>query len=331
MNTKQKDDGVWGIEELEDLEEKVIKPNQWVAVGSKTFKAVSVTHNSIPAGCYSITMDRTDGASIFTGKRIKIDDIISFKDGLTEKILKEVNDFWGKEKTFKANGFLHRRGFLLYGGAGTGKSSIVWQIAQDVIKRDGIVFVCQNPEYFSKGLTVFRQVELDRPIVCIFEDIDAIISKYGDTEILQLLDGDNQVDRVINLATTNFPEKLDKRIVSRPRRFDRLYKILNPSDSIRIQFLKKKLSGIKGQDIKEWIKKTKNLSFAALTESLISVLCLGNDLNETIEILRDIESKEPKISDFGTGKVGFKMDEKDDDLDGEDPYLPNFIKKTNQD
>lgn len=304
-----KEEGIWDIDELE---ERVIKPNQWAAVGSKTFKAVSVTHTKLPAGCYSITMDRNDGSIIFTGKSIKSDDILSFHDGLTETFLKEVSEFWSKQKTFKEHGFLHRRGYLLYGSQGTGKSSIVWQVSQDVIKRGGVVFVCQNPEFFSKGLTTFRQVEPDRPIVCIFEDLDAIIHKYGETEILQLLDGDNQVDRVINIATTNYPELLDKRIVSRPRRFDRLLKILNPSDKIRIEFLKKKLP--KSAKQKDWIEKTKGLSFAALTESLISVLCLGNDLSETVEILKDIESKEPKSSDFGRGKVGFN-NEDDDQLE----------------
>lgn len=303
-----KEEGIWDIDELED---KVIKPNQWAAVGSKTFKAVSVTHTKLPAGCYSVTLDRNDGSILFIGKTIKSDDILSFHDGLTETFLKEVSEFWLKEKTFKEHGFLHRRGYLLYGSQGTGKSSIVWQVSQDVIKRGGIVFVCQNPEFFSKGLTTFRQVEPDRPVVCVFEDIDAIIHKYGETEILQLLDGDNQVDRVINIATTNYPELLDKRIVSRPRRFDRLLKVLNPSDKIRIEFLKKKLP--KSANQKEWIKKTEGLSFAALTETLISVLCLENDLTETVEILKDIESKEPKSSDFGRSKVGFSNDDDEDD------------------
>lgn len=300
------DEGIW---DLGDLEEKIIKPNQWAAVGAKTFKAVSVTHTKLPARCYSITIDRNDGAVVFTGKSVKIDEILSFKDGLTQSFMKEVNEFWGKEKLFKDNGFLHRRGYLLYGSQGTGKSSIVWKVAQDVIKRDGVVFVCQNPEFFAKALTVFRQVEPDRPVVCVFEDIDAIIAKYGESEILQLLDGDNQIDRVINIATTNYPELLDKRIVSRPRRFDRLYKILAPSDDIRIQFLKKKLP--KTANVKQWIDKTKGLSFAALTESLISVLCLGNSLDETVATLKDIESKEPKSSDFGTKKVGFDNEDED--------------------
>lgn len=566
MNTPEKEEGIWDIEELE---EKVIKPNQWGAIGAKTFKAVSVTHEKLPSRCYSITRDNQDNMPIFTGKSIKSDDIYSFKGGLTNTLMTEVNEFWGKQKLFKDNGFLHRRGYLLYGSQGTGKSSIVWQVAMDVIKRGGVVFVCENPSFFTRGLSIFRQVEPDRPIVCVFEDIDAIITKYGETDILQLLDGDNQVDRVVNIATcfppnirmlttnlewvpcgnlkagdelwafdeekpkgrgarrrfrkakvlvseralkecvkitlntgesiictsdhpwlsfldsqqksfrldwvkaenlmkspnlvrpfipwttettweagwlagildgegcvskskkgidgrqrnqtvtvaqnkgytadkiykamisrvdvhyyerntrkgmmvletkggiaatakiigqtraerliknfdisngmmynkfpsrvikvenigiqeiqsiqttsgtyiaegfathnTNYPELLDKRIVSRPRRFDRIHKILVPSDEVRIQYLKKKLIGIKGQDLKEWIKKTKGLSFAALTESLISVLCLDNKIDETISILRDIESKEPKSSDFGTGKMGFNSGNDDND------------------
>lgn len=316
MNTpKTQEEGIWNMDELE---EKVIKPNQWAAVGSKIFKAVSVTHTQLPSGCYAINRDRNDDSALFIRKDVKTDDIFSFKGDLVANFLTEVNEFWGKQKSFKEHGFLHRRGYLLYGNQGTGKSSIVWQVAIDVIKRGGIVFVCENPTFFSKGLSTFRQVELERPIVCVFEDIDAIITKYGETDILQLLDGDNQVDRVINVATTNYPELLDKRIVSRPRRFDRLLKILNPSDDIRIQFLKKKLP--KDQDLKKWIKLTEGLSFAGLTESLISVLCLDNKLEETVEILKDIESKEPKSSDFGTGKVGFNNGNKEEPENPDDDW-----------
>lgn len=305
MNKRDPDsleeNGIWNINEIE---EKVSKPNQWGSIGARMYKAVSVTHETIPAGCYSVTLDNRDDSIIFIGKYIKSDKIIQFKDGLTSRILLEIDNFWGKQKLFTANGFLHRRGYLLYGPQGTGKSSIVWQVAQDVIKRGGVVFVCDNPKFFAQALKTFRQVEPDRPVVCVFEDIDAIIKKYGDTEILSLLDGDNQVDRVINLATTNYPESLDKRIVSRPRRFDRIYKILCPDDSIREAFLKAKLP--KTQNIKKWMKETTGLSFAALSETLISVLCLGNKLEETTKILRDLESKTPAESDFGNGEgMGF--------------------------
>lgn len=303
------EEGVWGAEELED---RTIRPNKWGRVGSKTYKAFPIMDGPMPAGCYSITQDNQDHAPIFMEKELKSDSILTFKGDMTSSFMAEIDGFWGKEASFKANGFLHRRGYLLYGTQGTGKSSMVWQVAKDVVSRGGIVFVCENPIFFAKGLASFRVVEPNRPVVCVFEDIDAIIGKYGESEILSLLDGDGQIDRVVNVATTNYPEKLDKRIVSRPRRFDRVYKIEVPSDEVRIQFLKAKLP--KGQDQKAWIKKTKGLTFAALTECLISVLCLGNKLDDTVNILKDIESKTPKLSDFG-GVKGFTADKDDDEDD----------------
>lgn len=300
------DNGVYGVNNLD--EERVIKPSQWGAVGARIFKAFSVTHTKLPPGCYTITIDRTDEKPVFIGKYIKNDKIMRFKDDLTDKFLKEIDSFWGKGEIFNKNGFLHRRGYMLYGSQGVGKSSIVLQVMKDVIDRGGIVLSCDNPRFFMEGLKNFRQVEGDRPLVCVFEDIDAIIKKYGDTELLSILDGDNQIDKCINIATTNYPELLDKRIVNRPRRFDRIYKIVSPSEKIRISFLKEKLP--KAQNLKEWVTKTKGLSFAALAETLISVLCLDNKLDDTVKILKDLENGNPTStdSDFG-GSLGFGKDE----------------------
>lgn len=299
------DDGIYNMYNLKlEQEEEVIRPNQWGTVGARIFKAFSVTHEKLPPGCYGVTIDRQDDKPIFVGRYIKNDKIMRFKGELADKFLNEIDEFWNKEEAFKKHGFLHRRGYMLYGAQGVGKSSIVWQVMKDVVDRGGVVLICDNPKFFIDGLKNFRQVEPKRPIVCVFEDIDAIIKKYGDTEILSILDGDNQIDRVINIATTNYPELLDRRIVNRPRRFDRIYKITPPSDKVRIAFLKEKLP--KTEKVAEWVKKTKGLSFAALAETLISVLCLDNKLDDTVKTLRDIESGNPTSSDkeFG-GKVGF--------------------------
>ncbi len=113
------------------------------------------------------------------------------------------------------------------------------------------------------------------------------------------------IDGVLNIATTNYPERLDKRLVSRPRRFDRVLKVDVPSDAVRKEFLKFKLP--KGSDIKEWVKKTKDMSLAAVTEAIISVTCLGNDLDDTIAILKSLEKDSPSSEDFGSkATLGFK-------------------------
>ena len=63
------------------------------------------------------------------------------------------------------------------------------------------------------ALKVFREIEPNRSIIYIFEDIDSIIEHHGEDEILSVLDGEMQVNKVLNIATTNYPERLDRRIV----------------------------------------------------------------------------------------------------------------------
>ena len=118
-----------------------------------------------------------------------------------------------------------------------------------------------------------------------------------------LLDGENQVDRVINIATTNYPEKLDKRIVARPRRFDRVIKIDMPNEKIRKEYFKNKL-GINGEDLDYWTEASNGFSFASLSELVISVKCLGNSFEKSIERLKEL-SRKHSSSEFEQASVGF--------------------------
>ena len=284
------------------------QPTQWGLVASNAWKSQSLTSKILEPGEYGIAIDGRDDRPVFTKKNGKSDDLIRFQGGLADTVFREIANFWDKGESFKKIGFLHRRGYIFYCPAGGGKTSIVKQILNSIVEHGGVVFHCSHPGAFSVGLEAFRQVEPDRPIVCVFEDIDALIKKFGDDDILSILDGTNQVNKVLNLATTNFPENLDKRIVSRPRRFDRIYKILAPDEKTRRAYLKLKLPKREKLDI--WVKKTEDLSFAGLTEAVISVICLGNPLDEVIETLKKLEQGKPS-SDDGGPDVGFKDLSKD--------------------
>ena len=56
----------------------------------------------------------------------------------------------------------------------------------------------------------------------------------------------------------------------------------------------------------------------SLTEIIISVVCLGKDLDETVQILKDIESK--TLSSEKAGGIGFNMGKDDEMIDDEDLY-----------
>src|SRR6202035_2039476 len=160
---------------------------------------------------------------------------------------------------------------------------------------------CTFPYHFIRCMEGFRQVEPQRPMICIFEDIDAIIEEHSDSDLLQWLDGTQQVDRAVNLATTNYPEKLDRRIVSRPRRFDRLLRIDAPDARFREAYLARKLCGQSAAERARWVELTDGLPFAALAELVISVECLGNDLEESAALLKSLDARTPSSLEFCDG------------------------------
>ncbi len=283
-----------------DRSELNLAPCQWGMIALNQFKATSITMPLLPSGVYEINKDEHDGKSVFIKKTVVHDKLIPLK-GLPKQVIDEIRDFWGKESLFKSLGFLHRRGYLFYGSHGTGKSSLVHEIVDGVLSNQGIVFYCDNPHLFNEGLSMFRKVEPNRKIVCVFEDIDAIIKRHGEALILSILDGENQISGVCNLATTNYPELLDKRIVGRPRRFDRVYRIGNLDDEARLAYLKAKLP--KGEDPKIWLKQTQGLSIAQISEIIISVLCLGVPMKQAVEIVTELA--QDKASSDGDEPIGF--------------------------
>lgn len=243
---------------------------------------------------------------LFTQLPIKVDELLSFPDSLSESVLREIDSFWQRGHLFKEYGFLHRRGYLFYGPMGSGKSCLIAQIVDAIIKRKGIVFIAQNPSLLIFCLRRFREIEPERQVICLFEDIDALIETHGENQYLSALDGEHQIDRVLNLATTNYPERLDKRIVQRPRRFDRIIKIDMPSDKIRRVYFQKKLN-IGDEELDKWVQATDGFSFAACAELVVSVKCLGNDFDDSVQKLSLMTAVKVSSAEFNNSRMGFSQ------------------------
>lgn len=258
----------------------------------------------LKAGVYSV--NRIDsGLPIFIPSPIKSDNWLNFKNDVISNILNEINTFWLKKAEFAKYGFLQRRGYMLYGPAGTGKTILTKQIMSKIIEDDGIVLLCQSPYYLINGIDYLRRVEPNRRLVVVMEDIDSIIDQYGESSLLSYLDGEHSGNYILNIATTNYPEKLDKRIVARPRRFDRLIKIGYPEKDERRHFFKEKLQ-LEDSELDEWVNVTDHYTFAAMSELVISVKCLGNDLQKAAKDIQSLLESKPSSNDYENNrKMGF--------------------------
>jgi len=275
---------------------------QWTVPESGVYFPIGETAPKLPAGYYKVAFFARNIS--FFRQTLNTDNLLRFEDSKVDKILKEIDTFWDSRDKFETYGFLQKRGIILYGPQGSGKSASVQLIVKDIIERDGVVIMGDTPELLAEGLRKLRIVEPDRKLACVFEDIDAIIQREGEHPLLSILDGDIQVDRLLNLATTNYPERLDKRIVARPRRFDHLVFVDMPKESIRKEYFLNKLN-LNKVEVSKWVKATDGLSFASMAELVVSVKCLGNDFEGTIKRLRQIEEAKATSDNYFMDKIGF--------------------------
>lgn len=277
-------------------------PKQYTTNG-EIYRPVGSTVGFLKSGVYDVNID--DHGVSFSNKVILSDHWLNFRDDLVVQVMDEIEKFWDSSEAFKKYGFLQRRGYLLYGPAGTGKSVLINQIIHQLISKDGIVFIGENPNILVAAIKIFRKIEPSRKIIVVLEDIDAIIQRYGESTLLSYLDGEDSSNYVINICSTNYPEKLDRRLVNRPRRIDRLIHITFPDAKMRSHFFKEKM-GIDGEELDKWVTNTEKFTFAGLTELVISVKCLGNDFEVAIKNLRSLLDAKPSSENFDNNrKVGF--------------------------
>lgn len=286
------------------IPENTNNPIEWCELDKGLFSASPKTRAVLPAAVYSVGL--SGGRFAFRKQSVNVDELLVMPDSLSFKILAEIKDFLNNESIYKHHNFLHRRGYLFYGPHGSGKSSLVQQILQQIINENGVVLLCQDPGRLEMGLLDLRRAEPDRFIVCLFEDIDALIHEFGEKNILALLDGESQINKVLNIATTNYPEVLDPRIVGRPRRFDQVIRIDWPNDAMRRHYFEHKLN-IDKNELDTWVNASDKFSFAACAELVISVKCLEKPFSEAAETIRKLMTAKPNSSSYNTigSPVGF--------------------------
>ncbi|GAB5405324.1 MAG: hypothetical protein Aurels2KO_35550 [Aureliella sp.] len=177
-------------------------------------------------------------------------------------------------------GLSWRRGVLLLGPPGNGKTHCIRALVKELGVPCLYVQSLSHP-YYSPEQTlarVFSRARRLRPCLVILEDLDSLIDDENRSYFLNQLDGFDQNEGLMVLATTNHPERIDAAIIDRPSRFDRKYHFSLPSPDLRREFLRKwqdKLANrIDWPDgmLETAVEHTEGFSFAYLKELVTSCL-----------------------------------------------------------
>lgn len=262
---------------------------QWSTPDERVFIPTSNTCPVLPPAYYEVKSSNMVG-TYFEKIPVLSEGLLRFPDSKSDKVLDEIEKFWDREHMFRQYGIAYKRGIILYGPPGGGKSCTIQLVCVDVIARKGVVVKWTNPSLLSGGLRILREIQPNIPIVVLMEDMDSIIEDHSESDVLNMLDGVDRIDKVVFLATTNYPERLGARIINRPSRFDKRIKIGNPNEAARKMYLEHLFSknGAKADDMDRWVKDTDKLSLAHLKELFVAVTIIGDTYDTALSTLRSM-------------------------------------------
>lgn len=213
-------------------------------------------------------------------------------------LISEVKSFLKNKKEYKRIGAMYKRGYLLYGDPGTGKTTLISQIINKVIPKESIVIYCSDVPSSS----YIKAFEEDKRLkVFIFEELTQIEDVKTDY-FLNFLDGNQTVSNAIYIGTTNYPAHLPANIIERPGRFDVVRRIDDMPEKVYKSLIdlycKEAYSILKGEREK--------LSVAQLMELGLKMKLNGLSAIESYELL--LEMKEEARREFSkerAGRMGF--------------------------
>lgn len=278
---------------------EVNKIESWFTIDNKNYFFNYKTINGLPPGLYNMVFSQQNGFGLSVID-YQTDDVFYLPNLPYDEIITDINKFLDRGEKFAEYKISPKRGIIVYGKPGCGKTSLIYLLIEEIKKKNGIAIYFDEPAVWMEVTKIVRKLEPNRPILCIMEDLDLIIEKFGEQEFLNFLDGVNQVENVVYIGTTNHIKEIPQRIKDRPSRFDRKYEIKKPTNKDRKYYVENKLvdSDKEKISVEKIVKDTSGFTIAQVKELIISTFILENDYDETLKRLREV-----KIDD--NNSIGF--------------------------
>lgn len=251
-------------------------------------------------------------------------DSIMLDPAVKREVKANTTEFLSNSKRWVEYGIPSKRGVLLAGEPGTGKTIICRALMAEA---RGITCIATNAyalscdEYITE---LYEMAEDLSPCIVFIEDIDLIGMnrieynyQHGPAmlSLLSVLDGVEEKREIVTVATTNNLEILDKAISQRPSRFDRVIKLYLPSLEQRkelVELLCKKIPI--DEPNQEYIaRRTERCTPAQLQEIVYSLAIehLGEHHSSGSQHLKlsmnDVDYAISRINGRNKHQIGFKM------------------------
>lgn len=210
---------------------------------------------------------------------------------LTDAVRDDVRRFIASKETYAKHRVPWKRGLLLLGAPGNGKTHMV----RALVRETG--WQCLYVKSFrgrrsdvEEGISrVFARARRAAPCVVVLEDLDCLIGDDSRSVLLNELDGFVQNEGLLIIATTNHPEKIDRSLLDRPSRFDRKFHFSLPEPRERRRYLERWRSGLEpalrfsDETLQALIEGSSGFTFAYLKELTFGAMMAFIDADQTMD------------------------------------------------
>lgn len=223
------------------------------------------------AGCWQVVQGSVQYGSRRVPREAPAEDELFLDDSICQRLQTDVLSFFSDEvaRLYQDLRVPYRRGVLMHGPPGNGKTSIIRLIGARLPEVPGLILrpsACFDSDDFEDVLRAWRR---QAPAMLVIEDLNWLLKEVNVSTFLNCLDGvEEATGGLMLIATTNHPEELDPAINNRPGRFDVTIEVCPPRQPQRDAFFRAKLCGIDEEVIRRLVTMTEGLSFAHLQEIL---------------------------------------------------------------
>lgn len=273
----------------------------------------------VNSGIFAVTKT-AEGLKLFPTSFSK-DNILKLKNSAS-LISDQVRKFFAKKDVYlKWGKAVPKRGWLLWGSPGQGKSLHIAEIAEELVKDQKTAVILWPSDQIDAGdvkefVKNFDYNAVER-LLLIIEDLGGVeqeqIRIRSLASLLALLDNTEKAFSIPTaiIATTNFPESFMGNIANRPGRFDVKVEIKPPSASERVEFLKFFTADAAPDELIQEIQKK---IYSDLSPAHIKEIIMRSELNDIslIESLQEIQREVEvykKFFETNKNKLGIIQDD----------------------
>lgn len=204
-------------------------------------------------------------------------------DPKMKKAVTEVaSKFFDSKDIYEEYGVPWKRGVIFHGPVGNGKTISLKALMHTLYDRKSpvVTLYVKSATYSYHIRSIFQMARSMAPCMLVLEDIDTIVTSSTRSYFFNEVDGLENNDGILMVATTNHLDQLDPGLSKRPSRFDRKYLFPLPNAEERSLYAHYWFNKLKNKDSIDFAEElcdpiadiTEDFSFAYMKEAFVATL-----------------------------------------------------------